>query len=120
MYSYDLRCRVIWLKFGLLFRTSKIVRVLRLPERTVRRIVRKFTMTGLLNCCTVGRPRASSFHRHEIFVVIEAVLKNASLTLRELQYEISRATGTDYHLSTVFRNLKRFGLTRKTVSITHK
>ena len=56
MYSTDLRSRVIWLKFGMGYRPRDIATVLQVSQRSIYRIIRKFTNTGLLNCERTGRP----------------------------------------------------------------
>ena len=115
MYSIDLRSRVIWLKFGLGYRPRDIAMVLQISQRSIYRIIRKFTNTGLLNCERTGRPCQPSLHIYEQFVLMEAVLKNRSLTLKELLLQINRSTGSEFNCSTVCRILRKFGITRKKV-----
>ena len=115
MYSKDLRARVIWLKFGLRFHYSRIAQVLNISYSTVYRVVKKFLRTGIVECERVGRPSRSSLHNHEQYILMEEIMKNPSLTLNELRFEIRRNTGSDYACSTIYRNLQRFGLSRKVV-----
>lgn len=87
MYSNDLRERVVWLKFGLRYKCSNIARVLCISYGTVYRIVNKFLRTGKLECEKDGRPRSSSLHIYEQYILLEVIFwKNPSLTLSELAF----------------------------------
>ena len=116
MYSKDLRWRVISLKYQWHFSNRRIARLLDMHKSTVKRILRKFLLTGDVQCFKVGKPNISSPHVHEQFVLVEAALKNPSMSLEELLWEIQHSTGSQYCLSTVKRNLRRFGFTFKQLS----
>ena len=118
MYSKDLRWRVISLKYQCRFSNRRIARLLDMHKSTVKRILRKFLLTGDVQCFKVGRPNISSLHVYEQFVLVEAALKDPSMTLEELLWEIQHSTGSQYCLSTVKRNLRRFGFTFKQVGVT--
>ena len=89
----------------------------KMHKTTAKRIVRRWLLLGDVLCRKVGRPCVPRMHLHEQFVVIEAILANPSLTQEEIQWEIRNTTGASYELSTVWRNLKRFGISRKQVCI---
>ena len=119
MFSRDLRARVLYLKYDQRYNNRVIARLLDISVRIVQRILKKFLNTGLLECEVVGRRHGSSFHPHEQLVLLEYVLLNPSRSLRELQYEIQRATGSRYCCLTMLRNLRKFGMSRKLVSHPH-
>ena len=116
MYSTDLRWRVIYMKYQWGYSHREISRILKIHKSTVKRIVNKFLSTGDIQCLKVGRRPETSFHPHEQFVLVEAALSNPSLSLKEFLWEIRNSTGSEYVLSTVHRNLKRFGFSLKMVS----
>ncbi|KAL9976920.1 hypothetical protein ACROYT_G014263 [Oculina patagonica] len=73
----------------------------------------KMLWQGDVQCRKVGRRSISSLHQHEQFVLKEAALANPSMTLNELCMELEHSTGSEYCMSTVHRNLKRFGFSFK-------
>ena len=115
MYNTDLRWRVIYLKYQWRYSKTQISRLLAIHRSTVKRIIKKCLDTGDVQCLKVGRPRRSSFHLHEQFVLVEAALNNPSLCLKELMWEIRNSTGAEYCLSTFQRNLKRLSFSFKMV-----
>ena len=117
MFSEDLRWRVIYLKLESAYSNRRIAIVLKMHKSTVKRIVHRWLLSGDVSCRKVGRPCVPRMHLHEQFVVIEAILANPSLTQEEIQWEIRNTTGASYELSTVWRNLKRLGISQKQVCI---
>ena len=95
MYSKDLRWRVISLKYQCRFSNRRIARLLDMHKSTVKRILRKFLLTGDVQCFKVGRPNISSLHVHEQFVLVEAAVKDPSMTL-EGKFNIRLARSTVY------------------------
>ena len=118
MYSADIRWRVIYLRFSNPRHSiQSISEMLFISSRTVRRILRKFMEQRNVSCEKVGRRSRSTLHAHEQLTLMEEVLRNPSATLVEILNEIVLTTGSRYDLSTISRTLRRFGLTRKRVSI---
>ena len=94
-----------------------IARLLLLSKSTIKSILRQFNIQGTVESGRPGRPSVTSLHEHKQFVILEAILENPRLALQEIVWEIQNATGAMYSLSTIWRTLQRFGLTRKRVSL---
>lgn len=117
MYSKDFRWRVVYLKFQHGYSYRRISDLLSISKSTVKRIIWKFFALGTVECEKLGRPSRTSLHPYEQFVLMESILENPSLTLRELLWEIYDSSGSLYDASSISRTIRRFGLTRKRVSI---
>ena len=119
-YSEDLRWRIIWYKFLLMRSDEEIAFQLFVCPRTVQRICQKFVLTGNVAAERVGRPvGTTTLHRHEEFIIIEAILKEPATRLHQLASTIQEQTGSEFDVSTVGRTLHRLRLrfTNKKVSI---
>ena len=117
-YSEDLRWRIIWYTFLLMRSDEEIAFQLFVCPRTVQRICQKFVLTGNVEAERVGRPvGTTTLHRHEEYIIIEAILKEPATRLHQLASTIQEQTGSEFDVSTVCRTLHRLGLTNKKVSI---
>ena len=117
-YSEDLRWRIIWYKFLLMRSDEEIAFQLFVCPRTVQRICQKFVLTGNVAAERVGRPvGTTTLHRHEEYIIIEAILKEPATRLHQLASTIQEQTGSEFDVSTVCRTLHRLGFTNKKVSI---
>ena len=111
-YSEDLRWRIIWYKFLLMRSDEEIAFQLFVCPRTVQRICQKFVLTGNVAAERVGRPvGTTTLHRHEEYIIIEAILKEPATRLHQLASTIQEQTGSEC------RTLHRLGFTNKKVSI---
>jgi len=90
MYSKDL----CWCGFS----NRLIARLLDMHKSAVGWFLRKFLVTGDVQCFKVGRPNISSLHVHEQFVLVEAALKDPSMTLEELLWKSKHSTGSQCSL----------------------
>ena len=116
-YSEDLRWRIIWYKFLLMRSDEEIAFQLFVCPRTVQRICQKFVLTGNVAAERVGRPvGTTTLHRHEEYIIIEAILKEPATRLHQLASTIQEQTGSEFDVSTVCRTLHRLGFTNKKVS----
>ena len=111
-YSEDLRWRIIWYKFLLMRSDEEIAFQLFVCPRTVQRICQKFVLTGNVAAERVGRPvGTTTLHRHEEYIIIEAILKEPATRLHQLASTIQEQTGSEC------RTLHRLGFTNKKVRI---
>jgi transposase len=115
MYSKDLCWRVVHLRFRYILADRSISQILNISSSTVNRTLSRFLRNGNVNHKKNGRPRRTTLHPHEQLLIIETFLDNPVTTLKELNLKIRNATGNCYVLSTLSRNIRRLGITRKKV-----
>ena len=117
-YSEDLRWRIICYKFLLMGSDEEIAFQLFVCPRTVQRICQKFVLTGNVVAERAGRPvGTTTLHRHEEYIIMEAILKEPATRLHQLASTIQEQTGSEFDVSTLCRTLHRLGFTNKKVSI---
>ena len=117
-YSEDLRWRIIWYKFLLMRSDEEIAFQLFVCPRMVQRICQKFVFTGKVVAERAGRPvGTTTLHRHEEYIIMEAILKEPATRLHQLASTIQEQTGSEFDVSTLCRTLHRLGFTNKKVSI---
>lgn len=115
MFSEDLCWRIVHLKFQFHFTSRRIAQLLNISNSTVDRTLTRFITTGEVHHKTNGRPKSTTLHPHDQLVLVETLSENPATTLKEQLQKISNATGNHYDLSTISRNIRRFGFTRKRV-----
>ena len=107
-YSEDLRWRIIWYKFLLMRSDEEIAFQLFVCPRTVQRICQKFVFTGNVVAERAGRPvGTTTLHRHEEYIIMEAILKEPATRLHQLASTIQEQTGSEFDVSTLCRTLHR-------------
>ena len=107
-YSEDLRWRIIWYKFLLMRSDEEIAFQLFVCPRMVQRICQKFVFTGKVVAERAGRPvGTTTLHRHEEYIIMEAILKEPATRLHQLASTIQEQTGSEFDVSTLCRTLHR-------------
>ena len=110
--------RIIWYKFLLMRSDEEFAFQLFVCPRTVQRICQKFVLTGNVVAERAGRPvGTTTLHRHEEYIIMEAILKEPATRLHQLASTIQEQTGSEFDVSTLCRALHRLGFTNKKVSI---
>ena len=79
---------------------------------TVSRIVDRFEHTGEVSP-SVKHSTERILHEHDVFTLMQMVLKKPSIYLHELQRALAQTTGMLVSEATICRTLKRYGFTRK-------
>lgn len=115
-YSGDLRWRVIWQFFLRRRSIREISRDLYLSKRSIVRYIRSYRHSGDV------LPKKQSHHgpepamsEFELATLLEILHREPTTYLCELQEELRKTTGCSYHASTIYRALKRLGMSRKVV-----
>ena len=72
-------------------------------------------MLGDVQCEQNGRRPVSMLHLHEQFVLMEAALNKAALSLKQFASEVKNSTGSEYCLSTYYQTMRQFGFSFKKV-----
>ena len=110
-YSDDLRCRVVL--YYLQNRSARYIgRSLSISERTVNRIVSKFTRFGDIAPQRQQHGPSSLLSDFEKVTVLQSLLEQPGIYLREVQEELF-SIGSVVSLSTICRTAKRLGLSRQ-------
>ena len=113
-YSEDLRWRIVWKKEVLGQRTCDVARSVNVDSRTVRRVMRRFRLTGSVEKTTPvhSRPlRKLSLPLR--YKVANLIFQRPGMNLRELQYQILQDHGEEICESAICRFLQRSGFTRQ-------
>ena len=120
-FSKDLRWRVVWGRDLLDLSHAGIAQNLQLSERTVRRILNRFDATGDVRTHQGQRgglqhaaPQNQKMTPEQDLKLLELVtiLDDKSM-LTEIHHQFYLSTGTDVHISTICRAMRRLGFTRK-------
>jgi transposase len=103
-YSDDLRWRLVWLKLFYGMSNVDISSTLFVSPKTVSRIYRLFVTTGNVTSPKVfGRPKGTTtLYEHEELIMCEILLRQPTIHLKEIAYEIENTTGTIDFLLRVF------------------
>ena len=113
-YSEDLRWRIVWQKEALGLKTSEVAARLGVDPRTVRRITRKFKLTG---CITKKHPVCSHPLRKLSspvqFNIANLILQRQGIYLHEIQHQILQDHGEQISASSICRFLQKSGFTRQ-------
>ena len=114
-YSEDLRWRQ---KEALGLKTSEVAARLGVDPRTVRRITRKFKLTG---CITKKHPVRSHPLRKLSspvqFNIANLILQRQGIYLHEIQHQILQDHGEQISASSICRFLQKSGFTRQKLKI---
>ena len=71
-------------------------------------VCQKFVFTGKVVAERAGRPvRTTTLHRHEEYIIMEAILKEPATRLHQLASTIQEQTGSEFDVSTLCRTLHR-------------
>ena len=111
-YSPDIGWRVVWQRLGMEMQFRDIARRLQIATSTAHRIFKRFEDSGdvaprkqssRLHACMHAR-KLDEHHEHEL-LIIEKVMENPCVYLREICQRIEEATHTRVSGSTVCRIL---------------
>ena len=97
-YSDDLRWELEWLKLFYGMSKIEISSTLFVSPKTVSRIYRLFVNTGNATSIKVFvRPKGTTtLYDHEELVICEMLLRQPTIHLEEIAYEIENTTGTRF------------------------
>ena len=118
--SADLRWRVVWGRDLLDLSIKTIARSLQINKRTVQRILRRFDATGAVRSFQ-GKPgglegeagsKKMTYEQDMKLLELVTIMDDRSM-LNEIALNFADATGTDVHISTICRAMRRLGFTRK-------
>lgn len=113
--SADLRWRILWLHHYKQLKYNTIADLLYIHTSTVRRVVSRYNAFSDVAPITEYEHGPTRILKHpDVYsVIIEAVMANPSMYLSELRRHLYQVTGIETSIATVYRALKRLGLTRK-------
>ena len=118
-YSEDLRWRIVWKKEALGLRTCDVARSVNVDSRTVRRVLRRFRLTGSVEKTTPVHPRLLRKLSLPLrYKVADLIFQRPGIYLRELLYQILQDHGEEISESAICRFLQRSGFTRQKLKIT--
>lgn len=114
-YSTDLRWRVVWLHVFMKKSVEEVALLLCVNTRTVQRYTEKFMATSDVLPKAHKNGPDPELCEFEQLTLVNIVLARPGVYLHELQQELVMLTGTEVHVSTICRTLKRLGLTRQKI-----
>ena len=113
-FSEDLRWRIVWHHLYKEANPEDIAEALYVSERTVRRIVALFLLTGdVARRPIVGRSR--SLTSQEETLILDAIFENPGIYLDEVQRHLEEKVGVVISIPTICRTVQRLGLTRRRI-----
>ena len=97
-YSDDLQWRLVWLKLFHGMSKIEISSTLFVSPKTGSRIYRLFVNTGNVTSIKIfGRPKETTTrYDNEELVICEMLLRQLTMHLKEIAYEIENTTGTRF------------------------
>ena len=117
-YSKDLRWRIVWKKLALGLDNKSISSNLCVDPSTVHRVIKRFNECGSVNKKEYPNDcRVKKLITSAELIILNMVLQNPGVYLREIQEELSRVYGVDVHESTLCMFLKKSGFTRQKMKI---
>ena len=114
-YALDLRWRVVWLNLVHGFSSRDIGELLCVSERTVRRYLSLFHLTGDVKPASRRNGAQRLLGEVEQLRLLQIVLRNPGIYLHEVQQQLLEAYGVQIHVSTICRTLKFMGCTRQAI-----
>ena len=114
-YSNDLRWRIVWHHVCLRKPAEDVAKTLFVSERTVLRYVERFNATGQVEKTVRRNGCCSKLSESDKYLLIDLILSNPGIFLRELQAELQKA-GCHVDVSTICRAVNKIGLSRQTHS----
>ena len=85
-------------------------------SKTVYRTYKTFLETGDVKPCRLGRPNGSiSLFQHEVYMIMDFVLRTPQIELKELANNILNMIGSAFSDETMCKAVHRLGVTRKKV-----
>ena len=112
-YSLDLRWRIVWSYLAHKRSYSEIAVLFSVSERTVRRYIARFQITGDVVPCKRRHGPALLLGEFEQMMMFRMILDKPGIYLSEIQDELMRAFGVYVCVSTICRTLKIMGCTRQ-------
>lgn len=112
--SVDLRWRIVWLYHYKQHRVEEIADLLVVSKKTVRRILKRYKDTGIVDPTERHGPERTLDAFAEM-TLMQSVLSKLNTYLDELQSDLYSSTGITVSLSTICRTFQRLGFTRKKV-----
>ena len=112
-YSKDLRWRIIWMYLLQKKTIKEISRELYVNIRTIKRYIYLFYTTEDVSAKSQRHGPLPQMSEFEEITIIEMLLSKPSLYLREVQQELALVTGSLYDCATIYRTIKRLGMTRQ-------
>ena len=108
----------MWKKEALGQRTCDIARRVKVDSRTVRRVIRRFQLTGSIEKTTpVHSPLLRKLSLPLRYKVADLILQRPGIYLRELQHQILQDHGEEISKSAICRFLQKSGFTRQKLKI---
>ena len=111
-FSTDLRWRILWLRLYKGLKSKTIAELLYVHTSTVNRVVSRYNTSMDVAPITEYRHGPARV-LEDPTELLEAVVANPSMYFSELRRHIYQVTGVQVSVSTIYRTLKRLGLTRK-------
>lgn len=114
-YSTDLRWRVVWVHITGQLDVQDIALKLCISQKTVRRYLRKFSLTGDVEpvCQQHGPPKLLG--SYEELIILRMILDFPGIYLHEIQQKFLEKFGVSISAATFCRTLKRMGCTRQVI-----
>lgn len=112
-YSVDLRWRAVWLHLIRNMSYAEVADVLFMSQRSVQRYVDLYQSTGDVEPQKHRHGPEQILSDFEQITVLQSMIDRPGICLSELQQQLSDATGTWVHISTLCRTVHRLGFTRK-------
>lgn len=118
-YSSDLRWRMVWQARVLQKSYKEIADNLNVDKSTVSRTVALFDATGNIACKKYPpNPSTATLTDIDKLIILELVIDQPGIYLREIQREIEEQTGTEADESTICRFLHASGFSRQKLIVT--
>lgn len=114
-YSLDLRWRVIWLHEFLNLDAETVGRMMHISERSVHRYSELYRLTGDVRPFVKRNGPLKELCEYEEWYLVQLVLTNPGIYLRELQEELYTRTTHWVDVATICRTLRRIGMSRQVI-----
>ena len=115
-YSLDLRWRLIWFYIVHHLTTSDISKILSISERTIRRYINMFEITGDIEPTLQRHGPPRILGDHERLILLRLITENTRIYLHEIQFKL-QSHGITVSLATICRTLKLMECSRQVVQV---
>ena len=116
-YSEDLKWRSVWLALVRGINVVEIASVLFMCEKSVRRYLSLFYLTGSVSPKQHTGGPSKTLHEFELFTVLQTLIHDPTAYLHESEHHLFQVTGTWVSASTICHTIKEQGLTRKKMEV---
>ena len=114
-YSVDFRWRIVWLSVAHEMTPSAISRQMCISERSVRRYLRLFELTGDVQPKSQHHGPQPLLGEFEQLTLLRLIAKNTGIYLHELQEELRGLFGVTISVPTICRTLHKMGCCRRVI-----